>query len=113
MPSRLTILATTAIATLVLAAPAALAKSGGRSMGMSSHPAGMSMGSHPSMGMGMAHMGGMHHHHHGRFFFGSVGYDPYYADYDGFYDDDSCPLVHRRVQTQNGLRWRTVRACAY
>ena len=109
MPSRLTILATTAITTLALAAPAALAKSGGRGMG--SHPAGMSMGPHPSMGMGMAHMGGMHHHH-GRFFFGSVGYDPYYADY-GFYDDDSCPLVRRRVQTRNGLRWRTVRACAY
>src|SRR5215470_15096340 len=102
MPSRLTILATTAISTLVLAAPAALAKSGGRSM---------SVGSHPSMGMGMTHMGGMHHHHHGRFFFGSVGYDPYYADYDDSYD--GCPLVRRRVQTDHGLRWRTVRACAY
>jgi hypothetical protein len=59
-------------------------------------------------------MGGMHHHHHhGHFFFGSVGYDPYYyADYDDSYDD-SCPLVRRRVQTEDGLRWRTVRACAY
>jgi hypothetical protein len=131
MPSRLTILATTAIVTVAFAAPAAFAgkgssgghsvSAGSHSMSTGPHTMGMSMGSHPSMGMGMAHMGGMHQHHHGHFlfhhghfFFGSVGYDPYYyADYDDFFDDESCPPVRRRVQTEDGLRWRTVRACAY
>jgi hypothetical protein len=71
-------------------------------------------GSHGGMHAGMAMHGGHFgaFHHHGTFFVGT-GYVAY--PYDGYYydDEESCPLVRRRVRTDHGLRWRTVRACAY
>jgi hypothetical protein len=137
MPSRTTILVAIAISSLAFGATAALARSGysggtsiggsksmstGMSKGSTGMGTGMSgvstgMGASMSKGMVGAHMGGMHHHHHQHFFFGGVGYAPDYADYDDSYDDSyddgNCPLVRRRVRTNHGLRWRTVRACAY
>jgi len=124
MPSRTTILAATAIASLAFSTTAAIAKGGrtggpsvsmgvskGTSTGMST---GLSKGMSTGMSAGMhaAPIGGMHHHHHRHFFFVGGVYTPYYTDYD-YGDDESCPLVRRRVQTDHGLRWRTVRVCAY
>jgi hypothetical protein len=96
MQRRLTILAAAAIAGLTFGSTTAFAH-----------------GSHGGMHGGMAMHGGHFgaFHHHGAFFVGT-GYVAY--PYDSYYDDeDSCPLVRRRVQTDHGLRWRTVRACAY
>jgi hypothetical protein len=94
MPSRLTILAAVAIASLAFGTTA------------------FARGGHGGMSGGMhgGHVGGFGH---GHFFFGGVGYGPYVYNDDGYYDEESCPLVRRRVATHHGLRWRLVRTCAY
>ena len=42
-------------------------------------------------------------------YYGYPGYDPYYADGDGY--DGGCYLVRRRVLTHYGWRRRTVQVC--
>jgi hypothetical protein len=44
------------------------------------------------------------------------GYDPYYAYpdqvyYDGGYGETGCALVHQRVHTRYGWRYRNVQVC--
>jgi hypothetical protein len=133
MSSRSSILVAAGIAILAFGATDAFARSGmsgHSSMGSMGHSSMGSMG-HSSMGsymghspmMGhmdhMGHMGHMDHdfrgfgghfHHHRHFFVGAfLPYDDDYYDYD--YED--CPLVHVRVPTRHGPRWRWVQSCEY
>jgi hypothetical protein len=106
MSSRSTIIVAAGIAILAFGATGAFAHGGG-------HGGGGGGGGH--MGGGGGHMGGFvghgfgGFHHRGHFFVGGafVPYDDDYYEYD--YED--CPLVHARVQTRHGLRWRWVRYC--
>jgi hypothetical protein len=106
MSSRSTIIVAAGIAILAFGATGAFAHGGG-------HGGGGGGGGH--MGGGGGHMGGFVGHgfggfyHRGHFFVGGafVPYDDDYYEYD--YED--CPLVHARVQTRHGLRWRWVRYC--
>jgi hypothetical protein len=100
MSFRSTIIVAAGIAILAFGATGAFAHGGGHGGG----------GGGGHMGGGGGHMGGFGgFHHQGHFFVGGafVPYDDDYYEYD--YED--CPLVHARVQTRHGLRWRWVRYC--
>jgi hypothetical protein len=103
MSSRSTIFVAAGIAILAFGATDAFAHGGGHGGG------GGGGGGH--MGGGGGHMGGFGGHH-GHFVGGVfVPYDDDYYDYNYEYNYEDCPLVHARVRTRHGLRWRWVRYC--
>jgi len=78
-------------------------------------------------GGGPHFVGGFHPGFHRRFFIAGAGYVPYgyddyylyndypdqvyYDDGGGYVEQNSCMIVHHRVHTRHGWRYRTVQVC--
>jgi hypothetical protein len=100
MSSRTTIIVAGAIAILAFGATDAFAHGGHGGGGGGGH-----------MGGGGGPMGGFGGHGFGRGHFVGGVFVPYDDDYYYEYGYEDCPLVHARVRTRHGLRWRWVRYC--